>query len=259
MGRKRIIDANACKFSLHISGENKQILDQLTENYACKYGPLINRIIDTLCHMPKTLKTTVENACLAEYHRLSIELDHTSDEFHHKNIENNRESYLNFLKLINGGDFEVSDAKKENLEMKKIKLFDGYLVCPKDWIITNPEEAEQCRYATLLECRNSSTYGVPHFVYLTNSSNSTKTHTAEFRKTFFDKCRKIWPKFSEIEELNRKNQLVPDPEDPGHYLNLDAYIASPIIGLFSIDEQGESLTDEYPYGAMIVRSQLVNK
>ena len=54
--------------------------------------------------------------------------------------------------------------------------------------------------------------------------------------------------------MNRKNQLVPDPEDPNQYLNMEAYLTSPIIGLFSIDEQGDSLTDEYPYGAMIVRS-----
>ena len=47
MARKKIIDSNACKFSLFITGDNKEILDELANNYQLKYGPMINKIIKT--------------------------------------------------------------------------------------------------------------------------------------------------------------------------------------------------------------------
>ena len=253
MGRKRILDTNFCKFTLNVSGKNKEILDQLTENYSCKYGPLINKIIETFCCMPTGVKKAIEHACLEQYNKIATELDHTSDEFHRKDLEKSLESSLDILRLINGGIYDISVSQKEISNTKKLKISDGYLIVPKDWIIINPEDAERHKYAAVLECRNSFTYGIPHFVYLTDY-RSADQYTREFEKIFIEKCRQIWPKFKEIEEMNRKNQLVPDPEDPNQYLNMEAYLTSPIIGLFSIDEQGDSLTDEYPYGAMIVRS-----
>lgn len=56
MARKKIIDSNACKFSLFITGDNKEILDELANNYQLKYGPMINKIIKTFCRMPKLVK-----------------------------------------------------------------------------------------------------------------------------------------------------------------------------------------------------------
>ena len=59
MARKKIIDSNACKFSLFITGDNKEILDELANNYQLKYGPMINKIIKTFCRMPKPVKNTM--------------------------------------------------------------------------------------------------------------------------------------------------------------------------------------------------------
>lgn len=59
-------------------------------------------------------------------------------------------------------------------------------------------------------------------------------------------------RFSEIEELNEKNKLIPDPNNPNCYLNLKEYMKLPIINLFYVSEEGKN--DEYPYGAMIVRT-----
>jgi hypothetical protein len=137
--------------------------------------------------------------------------------------------------------------------MKKIKLADGYLIIPSDWIVVNPEQAENCRYAAVIECRNSEKYGVPHFIYFNNYQYGNQ-YTDSMEEHFYSLCRKAWSRFTEIEELNMKNKLVPDPENKGQYLNAEAHLAAPIIGLFSIEEQGENPVNDPPYGAMIVRT-----
>ena len=253
MPRKKIIDSKSCKFSVDVSGDNKEILDELTENYMFKYGPMINKIIGTFCRMPKSIKKVIEKACLAEYNRLGAELEDITEEFHRKPLEQERESYLEILKLINGGIYEIASEPEEEETMKTIKLTDGYLIIPKDWIVVNPEQAEDCRYAAVLECRNSAKYGVPHFIYLNNFRYGNE-YTDMMEENFYELCRKAWPKFTEIEELNKKNQLVPDPEHKGQYLNAEAHLAAPIIGLFSIEEQGDNPFNDPPYGAMIVRT-----
>lgn len=253
MARKKIIDSKSCKFSLDVSGDNKEALDELTANYMLKYGPMINKIIGTFCRMPKGIKKVIEKACLAEYKRLTEELEHTAEEFHRKPLEAERDSYIEILKLINGGIYEFVEEKEEEPKMKTVKLADGYLVIPSDWIVVNPEYAENYRYAAVIECRNSEKYGIPHFIYLTEHKYP-KDYDEYMERDFYERCRKEWPRFTEIEELSKKNQLVPDPNNKGQYLNAKEHLKAPIIGMFSIDEQGDSLIDSYPYGAMIVRT-----
>lgn len=253
MARPKIIDSKSCKFSLDVSGDNKEVLDDLTSNYMLKYGPMINKIIGTFCRMPRPIKKVIEKACLNEYKRLTAELEHTEEEYFRKPLEQDRESYMEILKLINNGIYEIEDEKDDENQMKKIKLADGYLIIPEDWIVVNPESASDCRYAAVLECRNSAKYGVPHFIYL-NNFRYGRDFTDSMEHDFYSKCAKAWDRFSEIKELSDKNQLVADPDNRGHYLNADEHLAAPIIGLFSIDEQGDNPTGETPYGAMIVRT-----
>jgi hypothetical protein len=253
MARRKIIDSDSCKFSLDVSGDNKKTLDNLTANYMLKYGPMINKIIGTFCRMPDSIKKVIAKACLTEYKKLTVALEKTPDGFHRQPLEQERESYLDILKLINDGIYVVPDEDSADNTMKKVKLADGYLIVPNDWIVVNPERAETCRYAAVLECRNSAKYDIPHFIYLNNYKRGNQ-YTNDMKEQFYSLCRKIWPRFSEIEELNKKNQPVPDPDNEGYYLNLEAYMNAPIIGLFSIDEQGDNLTGKYPYGAMIVRT-----
>lgn len=253
MPRKKIIDSDSSKFSIIVSGDNKKVLDDLTTNYMFKYGPMINKIISTFCRMPRPIKKVIEKTCLNEYKRITAELEHTEGEYFRKPLEQEKESYLEILKLINNGIYEIEDEKEDENQMKKIKLADGYLIIPADWIVVNPENASNCRYAAVLECRNSAKYGVPHFIYLNNFQYG-RDFTDSMEEDFYRKCTKAWDRFSEIKELSDKNQLVSDPDNKGQYLNTKEHLAAPIIGLFSIDEQGNNLTGETPYGAMIVRT-----
>lgn len=259
MARKKILDAKSCKFTLNVTGDNKEILDELTENYMLKYGPMINKIIGTFCRMPLKIRKVFEKVCLAECEKLTIEIGHTEENSYHREpLEKERDFYIEILKLMNGGNYQVTDEKEESSSLIKIKLSDGYLLIPSDWIVVNPESAETCRYAAVLECRNSLKYGVPHFVYFNNYKYACD-YTEHMEEEFFSLCRKAWPRFSEIQELSEKNRLVPDPDNKGQYLNVDAHLAAPIIGVFHIEEQGDRIYGEPPYGAMIVRTSIVAK
>lgn len=79
MARKKIIDSNACKFSLFITGDNKEILDEFANNYQLKYGPMINKIIKTFFRMPKPVKKVFETTCISEYKRIIKELALTNN------------------------------------------------------------------------------------------------------------------------------------------------------------------------------------
>ena len=254
MARRKILDPNSTKFTLNVIGDNKEILDELTGNYMLKYGPMINKIIGTFCRMPKSTKKVIEKACIAEYERLTTEIEHTDvDSFHRAPLIQERDSYLEILRLLNGGTYELQEENEEKPKMKKIKLADGYLIIPSDWIIVNPEKAEDSRYAAVLECRNSVKYGIPHFIYF-NNERYVSGYTERMRDEFFSLCKKAWPKFEEIQMLSEANQLVPDPENKGKYVNVEAHLAAPIIGLFHIGEQGSNICGEPPFGAMIVRT-----
>lgn len=254
MPRKSIIDSKSCKFSLDVNGDNKEVLDELTANYNLKYGPMINKIISTFCRMPKSIKKVIEKVCLNEYNRLTEELENVTGKFHRQLLEQERDSYMDIIRLINKGTYEFENEEPSEKTMKKIRLYDGYLLIPSDWIVVNPESAENCRYAAVLECRNSKKYGVPHFIYLNNFKYG-KDFTDNMERDFFNLCKKKWEKFAEIEELSNKNQLVPDPDNKGQYLNEKEYLTAPTIGLFSIEEQGDRRIGEPPYGAMIVRTE----
>lgn len=253
MPRKRTIDNNARKFCLDINSENKKVLDELTINYNFKYGPMINKIISTFCRMPPCIKKYIEESCLCEYTRLTEELKSLTEQFHRQSLEQEKEFYVNILRLINKGTYTLPDEKPNN-KMKKIRLQDGFLIIPSEWIVVNPEKADSCHYAAVLECRNSKQYGIPHFLYL-NDFKYRKDYTDSMEAKFYSLCKEKWERFAEIEELSNKNQLIPNPDDPEQYLNLKEYLLAPIIDLFSVEEQCEKTYSEAPYGAMIVRTK----
>ena len=247
MPRKPIVDALSCKFSIDISGDNKRTLDSITAKKNIKYGPAINAIIRTLCCMPNGIKNTLTRVCESEYKRLNDLIANTDEGYFCSQYEEERDFYLEMLTLMHGGNYRIETTET----MKKIRLLDGYLIIPNDWIVLNPERAEHSRYAAVLEARNYVKFGVPHFVYF-NNFQYAGDYTDHMKNDFMRLCRKAWDGFANIEALSNKNQLVPDPENPGTYLNIDANLKAPIIGLFGIDEQGDRYK-KYPHGAKIVR------
>lgn len=248
MGRKRIRDLEAYKFSFDINGENKKALDNLTDNLSSKYGPIINLLISTFCRMPEDIKQAFLDFCFEKVEELENQ-EKVAGEYEKKGLEKEKAYYLQVAKIINVGDeLELQDEKSR---MVKIELKEGYLVCPADWILLNLEQAKNCHYAGVVECRNSEKYGIPHFVFFSNRQYGTDYDDA-FINDVNEMCVSAWPGFRE-KVLEKQVRPIPDPENRGSYLNGKEYLAAPIVGHFHIYENGE--IEEPPYGAVIVKTK----
>lgn len=252
MGRKRISDMDTYKFSLDLSGDNKTAVDSVTENLGIKYGPFINLLIRSVCRMPDSMKQKFIDFCMDQCQLLNEQMLNAGG-FDKKALEDEKSRYVEFAKIINDGiDVDSESDIDTDPNMKKYALKDGVLIVPKEWIVLNPEEAQDCLYAGVVECRNSKKYGIPHFCFFTNiqySNEYDQKHQDRINKL----CCEKWDKFNEI--MNLQVQLIPDPKNKGQYKNSKEYLASPAIGHFSILATDDKLYDnDPPYGAVIIRS-----
>ena len=250
MARKRILSLTSYKFSMDLSGENKEAVDTITDNLGMKYGPFINALIKFFLRMPDSMKKAFTDFCISQCQELDKQLK-VAGEFEKKNIANEKEHYLVIAQFINGGKEVHYDTKPD---MRKIAIKDGYLIIPKDWIVVNEDDAEFCRYAGVVECRNHVKYGIPHFVFFTNHEYGKDYDTDMINEM----CCDAWPKFRDI--MAQQVEPIRDPEKPGEYLNIKEHLESPYIGHFGIGEVDSDLRDieDMPYGAMIVRTSTAN-
>jgi len=243
MGRKRIHDLNSYKFTVDIGGENKKILDDLTENLNIKYGPAVNLIISTFCGMPKMIRQEFKDFCLRRYGEISNSITEAG-EFERQSLREKRNYYLQMLKVLNGG----KDISKEDLMMQKIPLKKGYLLCPRDWVILNPERAKDSLYAGCVECKNSRRYQIPHLLFFCDYKY-TQDYPEEFLQKVNGMCIKAWPRFQSV--IADQIPLIPDLTGKTDYVNKVDYLNSPVIAYYSIWEKEEM--EDTPFGATIIR------
>lgn len=130
------------------------------------------------------------------------------------------------------------------LPMKRIRMRgETYAIVPDDWIVINEDAGKDCDYAFVLEARNSERYGIPHFVYLSESEVCSNEEVIEA-------AAEVWPKMQEIRDM----QVEPAYDKYGVILNAKEWSEAPTIGIFPIaDSSSFSYGEEAPYGAMIYR------
>lgn len=255
MSRKRFIDLENVKFSLNISGRNKEFLDDLTERKNLKYGPCINYLISKFCDMPEEFKIDLKKMINNKIDNINTALEGTKEKLHVINLKEDKEYYMDLLDIIAPETEEIKEEleEEETINLVDYELKNGVLRIPDSWIIVNPEEASACSYASVLVDRNYAKYNTPYFVFLNNYKYG-KDYPKEFEQTFHAKCLEKCPGFSKIVELEKQNKLKEDPERPGEYLNLEEYLSAPILGLFPILEEDDKYNADPPYGAVIIRN-----
>lgn len=132
--------------------------------------------------------------------------------------------------------------------MKEIKMKDGKLIMPQDYIVLNPGDEGKCRLAYVLECRNSAKYGIPHFIYMTDLDGEGAYDQLE--KEMYPLCQDKWPQF-QAEVLNKKVEVIRDENN--HFVNAEEHLASPYPGIFRIYRDDEpEFQEDAPDGVMIL-------
>lgn len=245
MGRKRIIDQDSYKFSMDLSGDNKVAIDRISSNYNLKYGPFFNMLVKTICRMAPKIRESFIDFCIAKCDEINNQIV-GAGENEAKILNAEKNQYLEIAQLLNDG-IPVSYDNTDPC-LRKIPVKNGLLVIPKEWILLNQEDAENCLYAVVVECRNAAKYKIPHFVYF-----SLRKYDVSMSDYINELCCEKWPGFHDV--IKAQVTLIPDPEHKGEYLNAQEHLASPVIGYFDILATDDELfDDDPPYGAVIVRT-----
>ncbi|MCR5099323.1 MAG: hypothetical protein K6B14_10275 [Lachnospiraceae bacterium] len=243
MGRIKIHNDDSYKLSFIVDDKIKKILDADKDNYGSKYGPMINFILENLCNMPEKVKRSLLDFCSFQVKNIINQIDY-ADDFAKQDLIKEKQVYLNIAKIINHG-------KSINI-LRQINIKNGVLHIPDNWIVVNPEDAEKCQYAAVMECQNSNRYGIPHFILLCNYRYG-QDYPKDFENQFIKKCCVKWPNFKE-QVLDKQVVGIPSMDGKG-LQNEKEFLEAPNIGIFHIwEENDEHLSsDETPYGSKIVR------
>ncbi|MFR3625288.1 MAG: hypothetical protein ACLTU1_16900 [Blautia wexlerae] len=242
------------KMSIDLSEDNKIKLEKIKAETRTPYGNTINTLIDTFCELPEELRANMIDFCKTKVQILLDQMD-KSGAFEVEVLSAKIQKYMNIMTFFNNGNEIRIDQIKREPVMKTIPVKNGTVICPQDWIVVNLDQADQCEYAGVVECRNAERYGIPHFLFLTNTKYASDYSDQEIDH-IDTLCAQESPLFAKA--LANQVSLIADPEHPGEYLNTKEHLASPFIGHFHLFEHGDPCYPaDYkpPYGAMIVRNR----
>jgi len=226
---------NSQKFTIDLTDQNRDLLEEIKTDQRLPYGTTINILISTFCNVPLSVKKEFLDFIKLKLRNLYQQMD-AAGEFNFVDISEQAQSYLDIAKFFNNG-IRYSAADIDAIpNMVKIPILNGTLICPVDVILINPEAAISSAYACIIECRNSHKYGIPHFVYFSNIP-SVYEYDNTYEKTIYSECQKIYPRFDDI--LTKQVEPIYDPDHPGFLLNFCEWNQAPTIYFYDIYVQGD--------------------
>lgn len=227
------MDKNIKKMSINMTTDNIYLIDRLCKKLHMKYSPLINHIISVILGMPDDVQKSIIQHCRKEYIHLNKSLG-SDAAYHNQAMQHDMAALADIAAIISGGDVDITVP-----QMVHIRMADGYVTVPDDWIIVNLDDATDSRFASVIEIRNAAQYDAPHFVYFHSQENISEKD----EKEIYNLCENKWDKFTDVLKLSN-NAL-------DNYQNLELFNESPIVGIFPIFTS--DMVDNPPYGAMIIR------
>lgn len=197
--------------------------------------------------LPEDIRINLVNFCFSNLQLVHQKME-SAEPFERTELAVSSQKYADIITFLGGGTV-FDNTGSESEQMLSVHIKNGYVIYPANWITVNPEDAAECEYACVIECRNSAKYGIPHFLYLSHSypryfSNAEITLINELCAAKSEAFRYA---------LDHQVDLVNDPNHPGVYLNVEEHLAAPIIGHFSLANKAFLLPGETPpFGAMII-------
>lgn len=243
---------NLPKLSIDLQPENRKILQKLKDDRGWPYGNTVNTLISTFCDVPDKVSQEMLNMIKVKLKELYDKMDR-AEGFEAQALMRECEAYNNMATFFNKGYTVSVEAIEKTPTMKKIQIKDSYLVVPNDWIILNPEDAEDAYFAGVIEVRHHDKYGVPYMVVLLEEDDF-QTFAKTREEWIYARCQSAWEGFKEI--LNMQVKPVEDPTSPGDLLNETEWAAAPNIYYYDIYVHGDrKFGKNYkpPFGAQIIR------
>ena len=247
------------KISIDLEFENEEYLDLLKQKNGIQTGKCINELLSVFAKKEEasSLQSAKDDLllyCKFQLKCLYKKLDNC-EPYEERDIYNNIMDYSIIAKYLNDGNDLTQHDLLELKSMKKIELFDGYILVPTDFIFLNVDDAKNCRNAIIIECKNSKKYNIPVFMFFTNFSSIDELGENDYQ-FIYEKCIQKYKNFSWI----LANQVTPihDPDKPMFLLNKDEWDSAPNIGYFFVLAKNDSLLQnpylKNPYGIQLFRT-----
>lgn len=90
--------------------------------------------------------------------------------------------------------------------MKEFSLANGCLIVPADWIVVNEEQAQDSRYAAVLEYWGNSECQIPYFICLYDEKKGNNDFSEQQKKDFYAKCIEKYPEVKTALDESNVNQ-----------------------------------------------------
>lgn len=245
------------RFTIELSDENKEALEDTKEFMLKPYGNIVNDILSFSLNCPEEMQKDLLKFCKNKLTELYEKINIAST-YEKAEISKQIDKYNLIIPYLNNGipiSMDTLLAEKSNLT--EYSFEGGRLIVPDDWIVLNPELARQSWNALVVECRQHlDGIKIPHFVYYHNMSDKVVNSTDDYIQEVNRLCCIKWDKFNEV--ISKQVELLFDPITHAP-LNDDEVAASPQIGYFIIPVLGEKShlkQQDLPYGACIIRPEM---
>lgn len=229
------------KLSIDFEMENYNLMVEFGNRYRMSNSQIINYFIEHFLKLSIESKKEYAKNTAKQIESLK-KIYSDCQEFESTKIAQ-QISLLEDLQLFftDGKGYRENEVEK----MKRIEMLESYIIFPQDWIIIMNKEPQNCKYAGVVEIRNSSAYHMPHLLFF--SEIPIYQLSAIEEEMILSTCEIFYPDFKKI----RSMQVKPVYDENKVMLNMDLWNKAPIIGLFPINVYGKDST--FPCGAMIVR------
>ena len=236
------------KISIDFNLDNYEKLTSYGENYGLSNSVIVNFLIENFLDLDSNLKQGLSTYVYKKKNNLENSLFECSG-FEKVQVKKEIQILENLIMFFTDGKGykEEECTMNNNQHMQKVKMKNGYLVCPEDWIVVNNHNPLGCEYAGVVETKNGAKYNVPHFVFFFPAEINNMTELDIERVN--DKCIDAYYDFKRILGM----EVSPAFDKNHKLLNAEAWMNSPHPGYFPIPVYGGS--DSYLYGAMVVRNE----
>lgn len=228
------------KVSIDFSALSYQLLSEYTEKKGLSNSAVINFLVENILAMDEAEKKKFGDFCFKLLNEEKKVNDSVFNDFEVQAYYQKIKRYSNLVDF-----FAVKEKLDVAKNMNKINMKNGYIVYPKDWVVIDYKNPNECKYAGVISIRNGEEYHTPIFLFF--SEKRINALSEGDQREIMECCEIEHKDFKKI----RSMQVVPQYNLMGEFVNRDFWAQAPIIGIFPIGVYGEETA--YPYGAMILR------
>ncbi len=242
------------KISIDFQMPEYKLMIEYAQKNAQSNSKVVNDLVNIFIPLSTTMRKELSDFCGNKFLESLNQLQGKSDfEAQDINVEASQWKAL-------ANYFRVENYKLWKSSMRQIMLKEGYCIFPADWIVLGNiwGTPEECMYAGVVESRNFSVYGIPHFLFFSNKKYACE-YDEEFKAKVYAECERVFPEFNKFFNM----QIYLTKEEENDKDKLAEWDKAPSFGLFHLVEKGDpmywnALRPDYipPAGAMIVRSDM---